>query len=102
MQSTIHHPATTYGVQNSISDTLPVCHRSDSSASTWRAYLAAGETQSELAAIRHCTYTGRPLGTTEFIRELEQKTQRPLAAQKGGRPRLPNKDARQSKLTFGT
>jgi putative transposase len=71
------------------------------SASTWHAYLAAGETQSELAAIRHCTYTGRPLGTTEFISELEQKTQRPLAAQKGGRPRLLNKDARQSELAFG-
>ena len=39
------------------------------SATTWRAYLAAGETQSELAAIRHCTYTGRPMGTAEFIRQ---------------------------------
>ena len=47
------------------------------SATTWRAYLAAGETQSELAAIRHCTYTGRPMGTAEFIRELEQKRKDP-------------------------
>ena len=39
------------------------------SASSWRAYLAAGETQSELAAIRHCTYTGRLLGTEEFVKQ---------------------------------
>jgi hypothetical protein len=64
-------------------------------------YLTAGEKQSELAAIRHCTYTGRPLGTTEFIRQLEHNTQRRLAAQKGGHPWVLNENAPQGKLTFG-
>jgi putative transposase len=71
------------------------------SENTWRTYLAAGEKQSDLAAIRHCTYTGRPLGTTEFIRQLEHSTQRRLAAQKGGHPRVLNADAPQGKLMFG-
>lgn len=70
------------------------------SACTWRAYLAAGETQSELAAIRHCTYTGRPLGTEEFVKQLEQSTRRRLAAQKGGRTGILNKDNRQGEFTF--
>lgn len=71
------------------------------SESTWRAYLAAGEKQFELAAMRRCTYTGRPLGRAEFIRRLEQKTQRRLAAQTGGRLKLLNQDGRQGELTFG-
>jgi hypothetical protein len=65
-----------------------------------RAYLAAGETQSELAAIRHCTYTGRPLGTEEFVKQMEKSTRRRLAAQNGGRTAIRNKDSRQSEFTF--
>ena len=53
-----------------------------------------------MAAIRRCTYTGRPLGTAEFIKELEQKTRRRLALQKGGRPRKLTEDTRQGELTF--
>lgn len=56
------------------------------SAAGWREYLAAGETEAEVTAIRQCTHTGRPLGTTEFIRSLEQATLRRLAPRKGGRP----------------
>ncbi len=56
------------------------------SAGSWREYLAAGETEAEVTAIRQCTHTGRPLGTAEFIRSLEQATLRHLAPQKGGRP----------------
>ena len=41
------------------------------SADTWHAYLAAGEEQANLAAIRRCTYTGRPLGTAEFTKTEE-------------------------------
>jgi putative transposase len=69
--------------------------------SSWRTYLAVGEDQSELAAIRHCTYSGRPLGTAEFVRQLEHKTQRRLTALKGGHPRLLKQDPRQGELTFG-
>jgi hypothetical protein len=48
-------------------------------ACSWRKYLGAGETESELAAIRQCTHTGRPLGTAEFVRALEDSMQRRLA-----------------------
>jgi hypothetical protein len=37
-------------------------------ADTWRAYLDAGV--NELAAIRHSTYSGRPLGSAEFMHTL--------------------------------
>jgi hypothetical protein len=56
------------------------------STGSWREYLAAGETEEEIAAIRQCTHTGRPLGTPEFLHSLEQATLRRLAPQKGGRP----------------
>ena len=39
--------------------------RDDWSADAWRQYLAVGEQEAEMAAIRRCTYTGRPLATTE-------------------------------------
>jgi putative transposase len=67
---------------------------------TWREYLRAGERESDLHAIRRSTYTGRPLGTAEFIRELEQKTRRRLVLRKGGRRRKPTGDTRQGELTF--
>jgi plasmid stabilization system protein ParE len=63
-------------------------------------YLAAGETEAELASIRQCTHTGRPLGTQEFVRALEQSFDRRLVPQKGGRPAKPRQDARQSDLDF--
>jgi putative transposase len=56
-------------------------------AATWRQYLEEGESESELKALRRSTYTGRPLGSVEFIARLEQVTHRRLSAQKGGRPR---------------
>jgi putative transposase len=52
----------------------------------WRKYLAAGETEDEIAALRPCRHTGRLLGTPEFIKSLEQATRRQLVPQKGGRP----------------
>jgi putative transposase len=54
---------------------------------TWRAYLAEGEREEDLAAVRRCTHTGRPLGAAEFVERLEGLMQRPLAPQKGGRPK---------------
>jgi hypothetical protein len=56
------------------------------SAESWKEYLAAGETEAEITAIRRCTHTGRPLGASEFVHSLEKATQRHLAPQKGGRP----------------
>jgi putative transposase len=66
----------------------------------WIEYLAAGESQSDASALRRCTHAGRPLGTSDFITALEQLTARRLAPQKGGRPRKPVGDARQSGLSF--
>jgi putative transposase len=56
-------------------------------AAEWRDYLAAEISEAELEGIRENTHTGRPLGSAEFIGKLERETGRPLAPQKGGRPR---------------
>ena len=61
----------------------------------WREYLAAGESAADVGALRQCTHTGRPLGTTEFVAQLEHTTLRPLAPRKGGRPKKPPADSRQ-------
>jgi putative transposase len=66
--------------------------------SSWRNYLGAGETESERMAIRECTHTGRPLGTVEFVHELEETTKRALAPQKSGRPAKVARDKRQGEL----
>ena len=50
---------------------------------SWRKYLAEGETETESASIRQCTHTGRPLGTEEFVHELENAIKRRLVPQKG-------------------
>jgi putative transposase len=55
------------------------------SATEWKQYLRGGESQSELAALRQFTHTGRPLGSDEFVAGLEQSTARPLARRKAGR-----------------
>jgi putative transposase len=67
---------------------------------SWQDYLAAGETETELASIRQCTHTGRPLGTREFVHSLEDAMERRLLPQKGGRPAKPRPDARQADLHF--
>jgi hypothetical protein len=63
--------------------------------------LNAGKTESKLAAIRHRTHTGRPLGTAEFIRALENETMRRLAPQKRGPQKKTNADEPQGTLSFG-
>jgi putative transposase len=68
--------------------------------SSWREYLAAGETESERMAVRQCTHTGRPLGSEEFVHELEEAANRPLAPRKGGRPSRLAKEERQCELVF--
>jgi hypothetical protein len=71
------------------------------SYASWREYLAAGETETELASIRQCMHTGRPLGTREFVHALEESMERRLVPQKGGRPANPRPDTRQSELDYG-
>jgi len=68
------------------------------SVAEWRGYLAGGESEAGLAAIRQCTHSGRPLGETEFVRALEHQTNRSLTAQKLGRPRKETADERQCTL----
>jgi len=70
------------------------------SSLAWREYLACGEEDAELRAIRKCTHTGRPLGSREFVRALEQATSRRLEPQKGGRPRNGSPHQDQKELPF--
>jgi hypothetical protein len=46
---------------------------------------------------RHRTHTGRPLGTSEFVAQLEKETLRPLALRKGGRPKKTATDSLQAR-----
>ena len=66
----------------------------------WRDFLGEGQTESQLAAIRQSTHTGRPLGSPEFIEVLERTTSRRLSPQKGGRPAKSIVDQRQAALDF--
>lgn len=66
----------------------------------WKEYMAAGELQSDLCALRKSTHTGRPLGSQEFVVKLEQTTVRALAPRKGGRPKKPVRDSGQAGLSF--
>jgi putative transposase len=66
----------------------------------WRDYLAASEAESDLATIRRCTHTGRPLGDAAFISELEQTTGRRLRPQSKGRRKESTQDPRQVSLSF--
>jgi putative transposase len=67
---------------------------------TWREYLGAGEMEAMLAVIRQRTHTGRPLGTEEFIQNLEKVTQRRIALQKRGPCEKIVIDRKQRELTF--
>ena len=56
-------------------------------AHEWRRFLGGGEAETDLRALRRCTHTWRPLGSPEFVAELETSTLRLLAPRKGGRPK---------------
>jgi hypothetical protein len=70
-------------------------------AADWRAYLDAGVTESQLTAIRRSTYSGRPLGSQEFINVLEKETKRRLAPQKRGPKKKADKSEKQETFSFG-
>jgi putative transposase len=69
-------------------------------ASAWREYLGAGEMESRLVVIRQRTHTGRPLGTADFIQNLEKTTRRRLALQKRGTHETITTDRTQGEFTF--
>lgn len=64
----------------------------------WRSFLAEAESAAALEVLRQFTHTGRPLGTPEFVTELEAATLRPLAARRRGRPNRAVTDLRQLNL----
>ena len=74
--------------------------RSQWTADDWQAYLASAATESEIAEIRRCTHTGRPLGTEEFVHSLELSSKRGLAPLKGGRPKKTVTEANQKVLEW--
>jgi putative transposase len=70
------------------------------SAIDWRMYLDAGVTESQLAAIRRSTYSGRPLGSQEFTTMLEKETKRRLTPQKPGPKKKSDKSEKQETFSF--
>ena len=66
----------------------------------WRRFLAEGTSESEATALRQYTHSGRPLGGEEFVAQLEEAMLRPLAPQKGGRPRKPAGNSQQMNVSF--
>jgi putative transposase len=74
--------------------------RSHWTTTAWQKYLTAGETEARLAVIRQRTHTGRPLGTEQFIQDLEKAMQRRIALQKRGPREKIVTDRRQRELTF--
>ncbi len=70
------------------------------SATEWRRFLAEGTTEFEITALRQCAHTGRPLGGEDFVAQLEKVMLRPLAPQKGGRPKKPTPDLPQINVSF--
>ena len=55
------------------------------SAAGWREYLEAGESQAALAAIRHNTHTGRPLGRRSFCAQWKGRQSGALLCKSAGR-----------------
>jgi putative transposase len=70
------------------------------SAVDWRTYLDAGVTESQLAAIRRSTYSGRPLRSQEFTTMLEKETKRRLTPQKPGPKKKSDKSEKQETFSF--
>jgi len=66
----------------------------------WRRYLAEQDAAMDADAIRHSTHTGRPLGSAEFVKHLENTMSRELSPRKGGRKPNPTENSRQSVLEF--
>jgi len=50
----------------------------------WSDFLQSPQADSSRLAIRNSTFSGRPLGSSDFIRMLEKEVHRPLTPQKRG------------------
>ncbi len=50
-------------------------------------FIRSSVVQEEMQEIRYFTRTGRPLGSEEFISNIERKLQRMLTVQQPGRPK---------------
>ena len=74
--------------------------RRDGDEGRWRVLLGEEVTAEFLEAIRKNTHTGRPLGSEEFVKEMERLLLRRLRPDKGGRPGKKEKDERQPALAF--
>jgi REP-associated tyrosine transposase len=70
------------------------------SSGDWHAYLQANQHESSLRAIRDSTYSGRPLGSPEFIRALERQAHRPLTRRKPGPKKRSESDQQQAIFSF--
>ena len=70
------------------------------SSRTWRECLGCREREEEIAAVRHFTHNGRPLGAKAFVQSLEQATFRQLTLKKSGRRRNATVESNQSLLSF--
>jgi putative transposase len=66
----------------------------------WREYLSQAGAVEEADAIRKSTHSGRPLGTPDFVAQLEKALRRRLAPLKGGRPPKEQLDERQTSFIF--
>ena len=70
------------------------------SVSAWRTFLDDEPADADGEALRVCTHTGRPLGSSEFVTALERTLHRPLRPRKGGRPKKEAEDPAQTIFTF--
>lgn len=61
--------------------------RASWSPASWHEFVGQAGAEQEMESLRANTHTGRPLGSTDFVKELEQTLRRTLMPQKGGRPR---------------
>jgi putative transposase len=66
----------------------------------WSDFLQSPQEDSSRLAIRDSTFSGRPLGSPEFIRSLEKEVHRPLTPQKRGPKRSRPSAGEQAALSF--
>jgi len=66
----------------------------------WRALLQDIQDESSQKAIRDSTYIGRPLGSTEITRMLEEQAHRPWTRQRPGPKKRSEPEAEQAILSF--
>jgi putative transposase len=73
--------------------------RAEWTVAAWQSFLEdAAEADEE--RIRRNTHTGRPLGSEDFVKQMERRLCRTLAPQKGGRPPKQSLDEAQQLFDF--